>query len=94
MIWTGIALTAVSYTALSMAWIYASVPHSGEGGWGNPKYFLRVERDTPPISIGLGAVGTFTDFFTLLIPLLAIMDLNMSTKKKLGVSALFATGSL
>lgn len=81
MIWVGVVLTGVSYAAFFAMWIYCSVPHIGG-------------KQTPQISIGLGAVGTFTDFYIISIPLLAISGLNMSRGRKIGVSALFATGLL
>lgn len=94
MIWVGIVITAVAYAAFFTAWIYCSVPHIGEGGWSDVIFWTRVAKQTPPISIGLGAVGTFTDFYIISIPLLAISGLNMSRGRKVGVSALFATGLL
>lgn len=94
MIWVGIILTTVSYIAFGAAWTWSSVPHSGEGGWAGVLYWTRAGRQTPKISVGLGAVGTFTDFYIISIPLLAISSLNMSRSKKFGVSALFATGLL
>ncbi|KAJ0109377.1 hypothetical protein J7T55_000302 [Diaporthe amygdali] len=44
--------------------------------------------------VGLGVVGTVTDFYIITIPLTAISGLNMSLARKIGVSTLFATGLL
>lgn len=94
MVWVGIGLTAMGYAAFFIAWMVASVPHSGEAGWTDFAFVTRVGEQTPPLSIGLGVLSTFTDFYIISIPLLAISGLNMSLAKKLGVSALFATGLL
>ncbi|KAG8425927.1 hypothetical protein J3459_008621 [Metarhizium acridum] len=94
MIWVGIGFTVVSYATLLAVWIFYSVPRSGDKGWTDPGYFMRVAHDTPIISVVLGVLGIVTDFYVIAIPLTAISSLNLSTKKKLGVSALFITGLL
>ncbi|KUI64488.1 hypothetical protein VM1G_11354 [Cytospora mali] len=92
--WFAIVLTAVSYTAFFIAWIWCSAPHVGEGGWASPSFTTRVVKQTPIISVGMGALSTLTDFYTIVIPLVAIWGLNMSMARKISVSALFATGLL
>ncbi|KID83815.1 hypothetical protein MGU_08900 [Metarhizium guizhouense ARSEF 977] len=94
MIWAGIGFTVASYATLLAAWIYYSAPHQGDGGWTDPKYFMRAGRDTPAISVVFGALAIVTDFYIIAIPITAISSLNLSTKKKFGVSALFVTGLL
>ncbi|KJK74583.1 hypothetical protein H634G_10112 [Metarhizium anisopliae BRIP 53293] len=93
MIWAGIGFTVASYATLLGAWIYYSAPHQGEG-WSDPIYRVRTGRDTPAISVVFGALAIFTDFYIIAIPITAISSLNLSTKKKFGVSALFVTGLL
>lgn len=93
MIWAGIGFTVASYATLLGAWIYYSAPHQGEG-WSDPIYQVRTGRDTPAISVVFGALAIFTDFYIIAIPITAISSLNLSTKKKFGVSALFVTGLL
>lgn len=93
MIWTGIVFVSVSYFAFFIAWVLFNVPLPGEGGWTGSKFFAKTDA-SPRLSVGLGVVGTCTDFYTIAIPLMAISGLNMSRGKKIGVSALFATGLL
>lgn len=57
-------------------------------------FFSRTREQNPKISVGLGVVGTVTDFYIITIPLTAISGLNMSLARKIGVSTLFATGLL
>lgn len=94
MIWTGIIFVSLFYIAFFIAWMVSTVPLPGEGGWLGLKFFARNEVATPRITVGLGVVGTCTDFYTIAIPLTAISGLNMSRGKKIGISALFATGLL
>ncbi|KAL2288820.1 hypothetical protein FJTKL_03474 [Diaporthe vaccinii] len=51
-------------------------------------------QSTPKIVLGLGVLGTFTDFYIIAIPLMALLTLHMSLARKIGVLALFATGFL
>ncbi|KAL8635101.1 MAG: hypothetical protein Q9228_007375 [Teloschistes exilis] len=46
------------------------------------------------LSVYVGDISVFTDFFIILIPLPVIWTLQMSTKKKVGISATFLTGLL
>ncbi|KAI7778755.1 hypothetical protein LA080_001822 [Diaporthe eres] len=94
MIWTGIILTTVAYAAFFTAWIVITVPHAGEEGWISRELALRMGQSTPKIVLGLGVLGTFTDFYIIAIPLMALLTLHMSLARKIGVLALFATGFL
>lgn len=94
MIWAGIGFTVASYATLLAAWIYYSAPHQGDEGWSDPVYRMRTGNDTPAISVVFGALAIVTDFYIIAIPIAAISSLNLSTKKKFGVSALFVTGLL
>lgn len=94
MIWIGIVLTTIAYAAFLTAWIVSTVPHAGEGGWISPELALRMGQSTPKIILGLGVLGTFTDFYIIAIPLMAISTLHMSFARKIGLLALFATGFL
>lgn len=94
MIWAGIAFTVVSYAALLGVWIHYSVPNHGDAGWTDVSFYMRVANYTPTVSVVFGVLGIVTDFYVIAIPLTAISSLNLSTKKKLGVSALFVTGLL
>ncbi|KFA70259.1 hypothetical protein S40285_07894 [Stachybotrys chlorohalonatus IBT 40285] len=92
MIWAGIVFTAVSYTALFAAWLAYSVPSNGN--WTDPVFFASVGEATPAVSVALSAVSILTDFYVLAVPLLAVSGLNLTKGRKVGVSALFATGLL
>lgn len=76
------------------AWIVTAVPHTGERGWISRELSLGMGQLTPKVILGLGALGTSTDFYIIAIPLMAISTLHMSLAKKVGVLALVATGLL
>lgn len=94
MIWVGIILVAVSYIAFFIAWIVSTVPLPGDSGWADLKFRERTGEATCKMSVGLGVLGTFTDFYIIAIPLTAVSGLKMSIERKIGISALFATGLL
>jgi hypothetical protein len=47
-----------------------------------------------PTMIASGVINLVSDLAILVVPLLSISSLQMPTKRKLGVSAIFATGGL
>ena len=46
------------------------------------------------LAVILGAISIFSDVFIICIPIPAIWNLHLPTRKKLGVSAIFITGLL
>lgn len=92
MIWAGIVFTAISYTTLFAVWLVYSVPGPNHKGWEDPAFFVHVGENTPYVSVALGALGVVSDFYVIAIPFIAISGLKLSSAKKIGVSALFATG--
>lgn len=94
MIRIGIGFTIVSYLALLVVLITCSVPHDGEGGWSGVVFIRRVGAQATQITVAIGAVGTFTDFYVFLIPLIVVCGLNLSRGRKIGLCTLFATGLL
>jgi hypothetical protein len=91
LIWVGIVFISLSYTVLFAVWLAYSAPRPGTS-WTDPVFFMNVSKTTPIISIVLGAVSIFTDFYVLAIPLAVVSGLNLSTRKKYAVTGLFATG--
>ncbi len=94
LIWIAITFTVTIYVVFFITWIIYTVPHRNNGGWTNLTFRLEVNRQTPKLSVGLGTLSTFTDFYVVAIPLTTISGLNLPRAKKIGVSTLFATGLL
>ncbi len=56
--------------------------------------FLQNYRFSIMVNYILGVKNVGSDIFILLIPVLAVSKLQLATGKKLGVMAIFLTGSL
>ncbi|KAK8029611.1 hypothetical protein PG993_010902 [Apiospora rasikravindrae] len=94
MIQFGIIFNTISYAVLSLVWLVYSVPHAEDEGWMDPAYTEVMGEQTPKINVAPGAVSTFTDYFAIAVPLSTVSGLKLSLGKKIGVSAVFATGLL
>lgn len=94
MIRMGIIFTTISFVVLSVVWTVYSVPLPGEGGWDSRIFREREGSAAPLVSMALGAVNTFLDFYLVAVSLSSMSGLKLSLSKKIGVSAVFATGLL
>lgn len=92
MIWIGLVFITLSFSAAAIAYIVFFFPPSSGEGWSDPKIARQRADSTAYINLILGALGASTDFYVIAIPITAVSSLNLSKKKKIGVSALFATG--
>ncbi|KAI0413525.1 integral membrane protein [Xylaria grammica] len=90
----GIVFVTISYLIALAFWTYYNVPHAGDMGWIGPKFLARSAGPDSQITVALGALGTATDLYVIVIPFISVSGLNLSNKKKIGVLALFATGLL
>jgi hypothetical protein len=85
-----IASNALTYFALFFAFVFACWPR--EKIW-NPHTEGRCISTNASI-IATSAINIVSDITILVLPLLSIARLNLPTRKKLGVGAVFATGAL
>ncbi|KAI0429872.1 integral membrane protein [Xylaria sp. FL1042] len=90
----GVIFTIASYTAIIAVCIYSNVPHVSDMGWTDSVFLARLNRIETTLPVVLGSVGTFTDLYVIMIPLTSVARLNLSTARKIGLAALFATGLL
>ncbi|KAI1346318.1 integral membrane protein [Xylaria sp. FL0043] len=90
----GIVFIIASYTAIIAVCIYSNVPHVGDTGWTDPEFQARLEHTDTTLPVVLGSLGTSTDLYVITIPLTSVARLNLSTARKIGLAALFATGLL
>lgn len=95
MIWGGIVLCVLFYTACVVVSLVQCVPVSNSlptsGHFG--------EKDTcgqPQLNLsaGQGVFSAVTDFYVLVIPVSLVLELRLPLKRKIGVSAIFLTGLL
>ena len=60
---------------------------------GTPKYWACSNR-VITLAIVISGMNIFSDFYLLVLPILAVSSLQMPTKRKLGIIAVFLTGLL
>ncbi len=89
-VYIGLFLNWGFYTAVIVASIYYQAPNPGQTwqeGFLNDRYTKSFNM-TIPIASG----SLFLDTYIFVLPLIAVSKLRLSTKKKIGVMAVFATG--
>lgn len=89
----GLATCIVFYTIVAIIHLSYCTPRPGDGGWG----FLASLRCYGPemrVSVAQAAFGSAFDPLLLLLPIVQVSRLNMPLRKKVGVAAIFMTGSL
>ena len=91
-VWFGATVSAVFYLAVSIAAFILQSPWPGESliedvaSW---HYFKFSDFDIPT-----GVIGMLVDWYLLILPIPAVLTLQMSTSRKLGVLVVFMTGGL
>ncbi|KAL8698364.1 MAG: hypothetical protein Q9201_006621 [Fulgogasparrea decipioides] len=91
-IYFGMSFTTLFYTSTFIAFCILAVPRPGEGLIGT--LLSDGVAQLIPLSIVQGAVNIATDFYIFLLPIPGVLQLQYSTKKKVGVCAIFMTGLL
>lgn len=88
----GASISAVFYITVSIVAFILTSPWPGEDfveTITTPHYLKFAE-----FSIPIGVIGTVLDCVLLVLPLPAIWQLHLSSKKKLGIALIFMTGGL
>ncbi|KAL8816421.1 MAG: hypothetical protein Q9223_004561 [Gallowayella weberi] len=91
-IYFGLVFVTLFYTATFVAFCVLAIPRPGQSLIG-----VLLSKDFAsliPISVVQGAANVASDFYIFLLPIPGVLQLQMPTKKKIGVCAIFATGSL
>ena len=87
--WATIVFVSCGYTANLFIWIFPCIPV--EKSWNF--YLPGACIDAKP-SIISGVVNLASDIAILVLPIIAVAQLHTSLRKKVAVSAIFATGML
>lgn len=91
---SSIAFTVVFYVSMAVAFIVGVVPRSVDyAAQLSAADAERALRLSPPLTAACGLVGLIIDVYILIVPFFFIWDLNMPVKRKVGMSAIFITGS-
>lgn len=89
----GLATCIVFYTIVAIIHLNYCTPRPSDGGWNLPAFERCAEPDIR-LSIAQAAFGSAFDLFLLLLPVVQVLRLNMPLRKRVGVAAIFMTGSL
>jgi hypothetical protein len=91
-IWVGLLFNSVTYLLFTTLVFIFTTPSKGESWFGH----LRSDnlKKTLAMSVPQSAVGLGIDLCILIIPMIAVSELTMSLKKKIGVILIFVSGAL
>ncbi|KAL2278486.1 hypothetical protein FJTKL_14408 [Diaporthe vaccinii] len=91
---SSITFTVVFYVSMAIAFIVGVVPRSVDYVAQLPAPDAeRALRLSPPLTAACSVIGLIIDVYILVVPLFFIWDLNIPFKRKIGISAIFITGS-
>ena len=91
-VWIGATVSIVFYVAVSITAFILNSPWPGESmledilSW----HYLRFAN----FSIPTGVIGMLVDWYLLILPIPAVLTLQMSIVRKVGVLIVFMTGGL
>ncbi|CAL8574676.1 hypothetical protein XPA_000631 [Xanthoria parietina] len=91
-IYFGMVFVTLFYTGTFIAFCVLAIPRPGETLIGT--ILSNNVASLIPISVAQAAVNVASDFYIFLLPIPGVVQLQMPTRKKIGVCAIFATGSL
>ena len=89
----GIAIIFAFYTATTVMPAVLCIRRPSET-WLESQVTPRCTRNSSPLAYSQGIFGVISNLFIYLLPLRVIWQLQMPLRRKIGVSAIFATGSL
>lgn len=91
-VWIGATVSVVFYVTVSITAFVLNSPWPGESfleGILSWHYFKFADFSVPT-----GVIGILVDWYLLVLPIPAVLTLQMSMAKKLGVLVVFMTGGL
>ena len=91
-IYFGLAFVSAFYTAAFIAYCVLTIPRRGES-----LIAAILSSDTAkniPLTYVQGSVNVASDFYILCLPIPGVWQLQLPTRKKIGVLAIFMTGLL
>ncbi len=91
-VWVGVFVFGLYFAAVTITAFILNSPWPGETPLETvfSKHYLTFAK----FAIPTGVIGMLLDFYLLLLPIPAVMGLHMSTRKKMGILLIFATGGL
>ena len=89
-VYTGIAATTTYYLAVEIFWLAKLTPRHGQTFASvavSPAEFKVLLLSVPTAAVGLGI-----DLYLLILPITAVAQLQLPTRRKIGVILIFLTG--
>ena len=90
--YTGLAVTTAFYISIAVASFVFVTPRHGET-WAE-HLFSKEEFRSTTLLIPTPSVGLIIDLAILILPIIAVMQLQLPTRRKAGVILIFMTGLL
>ena len=89
-IYFGATITTAFYMATGIYWIVSITPRKGQD-------FIDVavspaQLKSLRLSVPVACVGLATDLYLLILPITAVLQLQLPTRRKIGVILIFLTG--
>ncbi|KAL8927609.1 MAG: hypothetical protein Q9172_001319 [Xanthocarpia lactea] len=91
-IYFGIVFVTLFYTGTFIAFCVLAIPRPGQTLIGT--ILSDDVASLIPISVAQAGVNVASDFYIFILPIPGVVQLQMPMKKKIGICAIFATGSL
>ncbi len=94
LIYLGIFLLVGFYCSVLIAQMIFMTPHRGENFKTHSIFSRKAVLRTEETAIPAGIFGILIDIYILLLPILAVLRLQLSIKRKIGLCLVFGTGSM
>ena len=95
MSFVGMLITGLFYFATMVSFIIMCSPKNGHSQFAYLTALASPEcAKSEPLSITIGAVNVVSDMYLVILPLPAVWSLQLPLRRKIGVSAMFLTGSM
>lgn len=91
-VWIGVTISAAFYVPVTITAFVLTSPWPGESLLEDILSRHRYNFDN--LSIPTGVIGMILDWYLLILPVPAVLAIQMSTTKKLGAMIVFMTGGL
>ena len=92
--YAGATLTAVFYGAMTITTLIFTTPrHDDDNSWLS-HYVSKAGKHATVISVPQSVVGLAIDLVILILPIIAVLQLQLPKRRKIGVILIFTTGSL
>ena len=88
----GAAFTTAFYAGMIVASFVIATPRPGET-W-LEHFFSKMEKKSSDLPTPTSSFGLVTDLVILALPIIAVMQLQLPTRRKIGAILIFMTGAL